>query len=99
MPSFHVSNSHNIASSCGSDNDLELGYVNPSEERSELVESVERGGRGRRGALPGLPGGPALGEPEPEISDELLDALLAGASTAQEIAGPTGCWRISPAGC
>jgi len=37
-----------------------------------------------------LPGGPALGEPEPEISDAVLDALLAGASSAQEIAGPDG---------
>ena len=84
MSSFPVSTSHNIASSCGSADDLELGYVNPSEEQSELVES------GRRGALPGLPGGPALGDPEPEIPDEVLDALLAGASTAQEIAGPDG---------
>jgi hypothetical protein len=64
--------------------------VNPSEEQSELVESVERCVLGRRGALPGLPGGPALGEPKPEISDELVDALLAGASSAQEIAGPDG---------
>ena len=90
MPSFPISNSHNVASSCGSDNDLELGYVNPSGEQSELVGSVERCERGRRGALPGLPGGRALGELEPEISDEVLDALLAGASTAQEIAGPDG---------
>jgi len=37
-----------------------------------------------------LPGGPGLGEAEPEISDEVLDALLAGATTAQEIAGPDG---------
>jgi putative transposase len=40
--------------------------------------------------LPGLPGGPALGEADPEIADEVLDALLAGARTAQEIAGPDG---------
>jgi putative transposase len=41
--------------------------------------------------LPGLPGGPGLGEPaELEISDEVLDALLAGASTPQQIAGPDG---------
>jgi putative transposase len=90
MSSFPVSASHNIASFCGSDNDLELGYVNPSGEQSELVESVGRCERGRRGALPGLPGGRPLGEPEPEIPDEVLDALLAGASTAQEIAGPDG---------
>jgi putative transposase len=64
--------------------------VNPSEEQSGLVEGVERCERGRRGGLPGLPGGPALGEREPEVSDEVLDALLAGASTAQEIAGPDG---------
>ena len=44
----------------------------------------------RRGPLPGLPGGPPLGEPELEISDELLDVLLAGARTAQEIAGADG---------
>jgi len=40
--------------------------------------------------LPGLPGGSELDAPEVEISDALLDALLAGASTAQEIAGPGG---------
>ena len=40
--------------------------------------------------MPGLPGGPGLDEPELEISDEVLDALLAGASTAEEIAGPDG---------
>jgi len=40
--------------------------------------------------LPGLPGGRGLDEPAEPISDEVLDALLAGASTAQEIAGPDG---------
>jgi putative transposase len=55
-----------------------------SEERSD-PETGER-----RGVLPGLPGGRGLGEPDVEISDEVLDALLAGASTAQEIAGPDG---------
>ncbi|GAC1526639.1 MAG: IS256 family transposase [Polyangiales bacterium] len=35
-----------------------------------------------------MPGGPSL--QRPEISDEALDALLAGASTAEEIAGPDG---------
>ena len=55
-----------------------------SEERSDL-RTVER-----RGVLPGLPGGRELeGEPL-ELSDEVLDALLAGARTAQEIAGPDG---------
>ena len=39
--------------------------------------------------MPGLPGGWGLDEREPEI-DELLDALLAGVSTAEEIAGPDG---------
>src|SRR4051812_1120197 len=38
--------------------------------------------------LPGLPGGGRL--ERPELSDELIDELLAGASTAQEIAGPDG---------
>ena len=40
--------------------------------------------------MPGLPGGPALGERELEIADEVLDALLAGAQTAEQIAGPDG---------
>jgi len=31
-----------------------------------------------------------VGEPGPQISDELLDALLSGVSTAEEIAGPDG---------
>jgi hypothetical protein len=39
--------------------------------------------------LPGLPDGPAVDEREPDI-DELLDALLDGVSTAEEIAGPDG---------
>ena len=39
--------------------------------------------------LPGLPGGRGVDEPDP-ISDEVLDALLAGAQTAEEIAGPDG---------
>jgi transposase-like protein len=38
--------------------------------------------------FPGLPGGPDLDGERLELSDELLDALLAGARTAQEIAGP-----------
>lgn len=41
-------------------------------------------------SLPGLPGGRGVDEPDDLISDEVLDALLAGASTAQEIAGPDG---------
>ena len=61
-----------------------------SEERSESAgratrsETVER-----REPLPGLPSGPGLDEREPEI-DELLDVLLAGVGTAEEIAGPDG---------
>ena len=39
-------------------------------------------------ALPGLPGGGLIDRPE--LSDELIDELLAGAQTAQEIAGPDG---------
>ena len=39
--------------------------------------------------MPGLPSGPGVDERELEI-DELLDALLAGVSTAEEIAGPDG---------
>ena len=80
--------SHNTGSVCGSDNGLQLDYVNASEESSELVESAQ--GSERRRGLPGLPGGPALDEPDPEISNEVLDALLAGARTAQQIAGPDG---------
>jgi putative transposase len=61
-----------------------------SEERSEPAgratrsETVER-----RESLPGLPSGSGLDERESEI-DELLDALLAGVSTAEEIAGSDG---------
>jgi transposase-like protein len=51
-------------------------------ERSD-PETVER-----REVLPGLPGGSSL--VRPEISDEALDALLAGVNTADEIAGPDG---------
>jgi hypothetical protein len=54
------------------------------EERSD-PSTVER-----REVFPGLPGGPGLGEESLEFSDELLDALLGGAKTAQEIAGPDG---------
>jgi len=62
-------------------------------DQSEDVQSVcqERSDLGtveRREVLPGLPGGSSL--QRPEISDEALDALLAGASTAEEIAGPDG---------
>src|SRR5881409_1910303 len=41
--------------------------------------------------VPGLPGGGLLDRPE--LSDELIDELLAGARTAEEIAGPDGLLR------
>src|SRR5881227_4252083 len=53
-----------------------------SEERSDP------GSAERREVVPGLPGGPGLDEEPLELSDELLDALLSGARTAEEIAGP-----------
>jgi putative transposase len=80
MPTSSSSSCQNSASFADADNDVEQGYV-----ESSGGEFREPGGR-----LHGLPGGPAEGEREPEISDEVLDALLAGASTAQEIAGPDG---------
>ena len=43
-----------------------------------------------REVFAGLPGGPGLDEEPLEVSDELLDALLSGARTAEEIAGPDG---------
>jgi putative transposase len=62
------------------------------------VERSEPGGRAELSAggappagsppLPGLPGGGLL--ERPELSDELIDELLAGARTAEEIAGPDG---------
>lgn len=55
-----------------------------SEERSD-PRTVER-----REVFAGLPGGPELDQERLEVSDEVLDALLAGARTAQEIAGPDG---------
>ena len=59
----------------------------------EDVVSEERSDPGtteRREVFPGLPGGPGLDEGPLEVSDELLDALLSGARTAEEIAGPDG---------
>ena len=55
-----------------------------SEERSD-PRTVER-----REVFPGLPGGPGLDQEPLEIGDDVLDALLAGAKTAEEIAGPDG---------
>jgi putative transposase len=63
------------------------------DQEEDVVVSEERsdpGGIGeRREVFAGLPGGPGLDETL-EISDEVLDALLAGAKTAEEIAGPDG---------
>ena len=62
------------------------------------VERSDPGGRAELSAgaapssgsppLPGLPGGGLLDRSE--LSDELIDELLAGARTAEEIAGPDG---------
>jgi transposase-like protein len=62
-------------------------------ERSEPVGRVKLdGGDARESAahpaLPGLPGGGLIDRPE--LSDELIDELLGGARTAQQIAGPDG---------
>ena len=65
-----------------------------SEERSDP------GSAERREVFAGLPGGPGLDEERFEVSDELLDALLSGARTAEEIAGPDGLldnWASGPA--
>ena len=62
----------------------QVGVCCSSEERSDSVTGE------RPESLPGLPAGRELGEPGVEISDEVLDALLGGASTAEEIAGPEG---------
>jgi putative transposase len=68
------------------------------EGRVAGVERSEPGGRGQLDAgdaravagppLPGLPGGGLVDRPE--LSDELIDELLGGAKTAEEIAGPEG---------
>jgi putative transposase len=80
MPTSSVRSFHNNASELVAE-DVELDRLGEERER----ETGER-----RGMLPGLPGGRAVGEPELEIADEVLDALLAGVSSAQEIAGPGG---------
>src|SRR5215207_1295715 len=61
--------------------------------RSEPVGRVKPGAGDARAsaadpALPGLPGGGLSGRPE--LTDELIDELLGGARTAEEIAGPDG---------
>src|SRR4051794_21487887 len=61
-------------------------------KRSEPEGRAQRAGGGAVAAdpspLPGLPGGGLL--ERPELSDELIDELLAGATSAEEIAGPDG---------
>jgi putative transposase len=58
--------------------------VNPLSLSPELVdEAVDRAGGRRRVRQ-------ALGVPSERISDEVIDELLAGASTEEEIAGPGG---------
>jgi putative transposase len=64
-----------------------------SQEEEDVVVSEERSDLStgqRREVLAGLPGGPGFDAESLEIGDEVLDALLAGAKTAQEIAGPDG---------
>src|SRR5215213_5851211 len=58
--------------------------ASPEGERSEAPAARSTGSP----PLPGLPGG-GLAD-RPELSDELVDELLAGARTAEEIAGPDG---------
>jgi hypothetical protein len=60
--------------------------ASPEGERSEAPAARPAGP-----PLPGLPGGGLAGRPE--LSDELIDELLAGAQTAEEIAGPDGLLR------
>src|SRR4051794_1071511 len=61
--------------------------ASPEGERSEAPARAAAGPR----PLAGLPGGGSL--ERPELSDELIDELLAGARTAEEIAGPDGLLR------
>jgi putative transposase len=62
------------------------GTRSEPEGRAELAAGAAAAVEGP--PLPGLPGGGSLERPEP--SDELIDELLAGASSAEEIAGPDG---------
>ena len=64
-----------------------------SQEEEDVVVSEGRSDPRiveRREVFAGLPGGRDLGAESLELSDDVLDALLAGAKTAQEIAGPDG---------
>ena len=59
-------------------------------ERARRASGARRRRRARRGPpAAGAAGGGGLLE-RPELSDELIDELLAGARTAEEIAGPDG---------
>ncbi|MEO8968913.1 MAG: IS256 family transposase [Solirubrobacteraceae bacterium] len=69
--------------------EFEEGFAGVS--RSEPVGRAQRdiGGADLDGpALPGLPGGGCV--ERPELSDELIDALLGADTSAQAIAGPDG---------
>lgn len=62
-----------------------------SELESHVYEVEQQGRCARVGRVPPLPGLPGGGLADrPELSDELLDELLGGARTAQEIAGADG---------
>jgi putative transposase len=63
--------------------------ASPEGERSEAPAARPTGGSPP--PLPGLPGGGLV--ERPDLSDELIDELLAGARTAEEIAGPGGLLR------
>ena len=54
--------------------------------RSEATSNPSSG----EGCFPGCRAVQSLGREPLELSDEVLDALLAGARTAEEIAGPDG---------
>ena len=63
----------------------------PSSHNNAVEAGSERGRElADERLMPGLPGGRGVDECGESISDEVLDGLLAGASTAQEIAGPDG---------
>ena len=64
--------------------------TNPEEDVVVIEERSDPRTVERRGVFPGLPGGPGIDEEPLELSDGLLDALLSGARTAEEIAGPDG---------
>jgi putative transposase len=61
-----------------------------STSHNNALEGGCEGQLERQRPLPGLPGGRGLDQRGGLISDEVLDALLAGANSAEEIAGPDG---------